>query len=222
MFEYQLLARRSHRGAVISSIVYHGREREWNGGSGFQDVFLKLHPESISLLNHLFAVSADCLLLNLRDDAVLERTGGLSCRVILYILSKIWRLDDERVAEAFRIGLTIESDEERTEMIRSVTRYIRRKYPSYNWQRLEQIERETIVEEKRIMAQVMTLAELEQQEYMKQGIEQGIERGIEQGYSNATRNIALNLIREGLGAETICKFTGLSLDDVKKLQNDVH
>ena len=222
LFEYQLLARRSHRGAVISSIVYHGREREWNGGSGFQDVFLKLHPESISLLNHLFAVSADCLVLNLRDDAVLERTGGLSCRVILYILSKIWRLDDERVAEAFRIGLTIESDEERTEMIRSVTRYIRRKYPSYDWQRLEQIERETIVEEKRIMAQVMTLAELEKQEYMKQGIEQGIERGIEQGYSDATRNITLNLIREGLGAETICKFTGLSLDDVKKLQNDVH
>ena len=177
-------------------------------------MFLKLHPESISLLNHLFAVSADCLVLNLRDDAVLERTGGLSCRVILYILSKIWRLDDERVAEAFRIGLTIESDEERTEMIRSVTRYIRRKYPSYDWQRLEQIERETIVEEKRIMAQVMTLAELEQQEYMKQGIEQG--------YSDATRNIALNLIREGLDIKTICKFTGLSLDEVKKLQNDVH
>ncbi len=139
LFEYQLLARRSHCGAVISSIVYHGREREWNGGSGIQDVFLKLHPESISLLNHLFAVSADCLVLNLRDDAVLERTGGLSCRVILYILSKIWRLDDERVAEAFRIGLTIESDEERTEMIRSVTRYIRRKYPyttGRDWNRL--------------------------------------------------------------------------------------
>ena len=72
------------------------------------------------------------------------------------------------------------------------------------------------------MAQVMTLAELEKQEYMKQGIEQGIERGIEQGYSDATRNITLNLIREGLGAETICKFTGLSLDEVQKLQNDVH
>ena len=80
------------------------------------------------------------------------------------------------MAEAFRIGLTIESDEERTEMIRSVTRYIRRKYPSYDWQRLEQIERETIVEEKRIMAQVMTLAELEKQEYMKQGIERGMSK----------------------------------------------
>ncbi len=68
------------------------------------------------------------------------------------------------------------------------------------------------------MAQVMTLAELEKQEYMKQGIE----RGIEQGYSDATRNIALNLIREGLDIKTICKFTGLSLDEVNKLQNDVH
>ncbi len=88
------------------------------------------------------------------------------------------------------------------------------------------------------MAQVMTLAELEKQEYMKQGMEQGIERGIEQGieqgmeqgmergieqgYSDATRNIALNLIREGLDIKTICKFTGLSLDEVNKLQNDVH
>ncbi len=76
------------------------------------------------------------------------------------------------------------------------------------------------------MAQVMTLAELEKQEYMKlgieQGIEQGMEQGIEQGYSDATRNIALNLIREGLDIKTICKFTGLSLDEVNKLQNDVH
>ncbi len=72
------------------------------------------------------------------------------------------------------------------------------------------------------MAQVMTLAELEKQEYMKQGMERGIEQGIEQGYSDATRNIALNLIREGLDIKTICKFTGLSLDEVNKLQNDVH
>ena len=50
---------------------------------------------------------------------------------------------------------------------------------------------------------------------MKKGIEKGIEQGIEQGIEK----IAINMLMDNEPLDKICKFTGLSQDEVVKLKN---
>ena len=52
----------------------------------------------------------------------------------------------------------------------------------------------------------------------KRGIEQGIEVGREEGREEGAKNIAKTMIKEGLSAELVMKYTGLSEDVVLALQ----
>ena len=45
----------------------------------------------------------------------------------------------------------------------------------------------------------------------------GIEKGIEIGIEQTTKNIALNLAKEGTSIEIIAKVTGLSESDIKQI-----
>jgi predicted transposase/invertase (TIGR01784 family) len=59
------------------------------------------------------------------------------------------------------------------------------------------------------------------QEIKQEGLTQGIAQGIAQGIEEATRLIAVNLIRDGLSLENIVKYTGLSLEKVQQLQREM-
>ena len=52
----------------------------------------------------------------------------------------------------------------------------------------------------------------------KRGREQGIEVGREEGREEGAKNIAKTMIKEGLSAELVMKYTGLSEDVVLALQ----
>jgi len=52
---------------------------------------------------------------------------------------------------------------------------------------------------------------------IEKGIEIGIEQGIEKGIEQTTKNIALNLAKEGTTIEIIAKVTGLSELDIKQI-----
>ena len=52
----------------------------------------------------------------------------------------------------------------------------------------------------------------------KRGREQGIEVGREEGREEGAKNIAKTMIKEGLSAELVIKYTGLSEDVVLALQ----
>lgn len=51
----------------------------------------------------------------------------------------------------------------------------------------------------------------------KEGIEKGIEKGIAIGTKNKAVEIARNMAREGMPCSTISKVTGLSVEEIKKL-----
>ncbi|MCL2277491.1 MAG: Rpn family recombination-promoting nuclease/putative transposase, partial [Treponema sp.] len=55
---------------------------------------------------------------------------------------------------------------------------------------------------------------------MEQGLEQGQKLGLEQGQKQASIQIARNLLAEGSSFDFIQKITGLSLEDIAKLQAD--
>ena len=54
----------------------------------------------------------------------------------------------------------------------------------------------------------------------KKGREEGREEGLEKGLKQGRREIAVNLLRINLPIQTICEATGLSSEEVTKLQSE--
>ena len=52
----------------------------------------------------------------------------------------------------------------------------------------------------------------------KDGLEQGIEQGIEQGSQNKQIEIAKNMLKDTKDYQLISKYTGLSIEDIKKIE----
>ena len=50
----------------------------------------------------------------------------------------------------------------------------------------------------------------------KKGREEGLEKGLKQG----RREIATNMLRNGLSIQTICDCTGLSAEEITKIQSE--
>ena len=51
----------------------------------------------------------------------------------------------------------------------------------------------------------------------KYGIEEGIKQGIEQGIEQRSIEIAKSMLKDNLDISTISRYTGLSLEEIKKL-----
>ena len=59
-------------------------------------------------------------------------------------------------------------------------------------------------------------------EYAKEtGLEEGLAKGREEGREDAKQQIAINLLQLGTPCEIVAKATGLSLEDVAKLKEEV-
>ena len=54
----------------------------------------------------------------------------------------------------------------------------------------------------------------------KKGREEGRMEGLEKGLKQGRREIATNMLRNGLSVQTICDCTGLSAEEVTKLQSE--
>lgn len=55
-------------------------------------------------------------------------------------------------------------------------------------------------------------------EGLKEGLQKGMEEGLQKGAQNARKETAKNMLSENIPIDTIVKCTGLSLDEVKKLE----
>ena len=54
----------------------------------------------------------------------------------------------------------------------------------------------------------------------KKGREEGLQKGLEKGLKQGRREIAVNLLRINLPIQTICEATGLSAEEITKLQSE--
>ena len=54
----------------------------------------------------------------------------------------------------------------------------------------------------------------------KKGREEGLQKGLEKGLQQGRREIAVNMLRNGLSFQTICECTGLSSEEIAKLQSE--
>ena len=58
-------------------------------------------------------------------------------------------------------------------------------------------------------------------EGLKEGIEIGEERGIAKGREEGIMQTAITALKQGIPAETVASFTGLSVLEVEALKNEV-
>ena len=59
-------------------------------------------------------------------------------------------------------------------------------------------------------------------EYAKEtGLEEGLAKGRAEGREDAKQQIAINLLQLGMPCEIVAKATGLSLEEVAKLKEEV-
>ena len=61
---------------------------------------------------------------------------------------------------------------------------------------------------------------LQQRHGARKGLQAGIEKGREEGIEKRSREIAVNLLRINLPVQTICEATGLSAEEITKLQSE--
>ena len=54
----------------------------------------------------------------------------------------------------------------------------------------------------------------------EEGLQKGLEKGLEKGLQQGRREIAVNMLRNGLSFQTICECTGLSSEEIAKLQSE--
>ena len=55
---------------------------------------------------------------------------------------------------------------------------------------------------------------------MQKGRQQGIQEGRQQGIQENSREIAKNMIDDGISYEKISAYTGLSVSEIEKIVND--
>ena len=55
-----------------------------------------------------------------------------------------------------------------------------------------------------------------------QGIKQGIEQGIEQGSLQEKNQVAINLLKEKMPYDFISKVTGLTVEEIKKIEKNIN
>jgi predicted transposase/invertase (TIGR01784 family) len=58
---------------------------------------------------------------------------------------------------------------------------------------------------------------VQRQEAYEDGMEQGISQGIQQGSQQAKIETAKNMLKDNLDIQTILKYTGLSIEEIKSL-----
>ena len=165
--------------------------------------------------------------LNIQSLDVSKEAKDLTTRPILYILKHIWRLDESKVKELFTIGQGLSSSE-REALIGRAVDYIRRYDPTFNWEIVKEIEQATMKEEGRIM---MPLLKSSYDEAREEGIQkgrlegiqkgrlEGMQKGCQEGRQEGQKELISKLLKSGVDLQVLCKGTGLSEEEIKKLKS---
>ena len=145
--------------------------------------------------------------LNIQSLDVSKEARDLTTRPILYILKHIWRLDESKVKELFTIGQGLSSSE-REALIGRAVDYIRRYDPAFNWEIVKEIEQATVKEEGRIMMPLL-----------KSSYDEARQQGMQQGRQEGQKELITKLLKTGVDLHVLCKGTGLSEEEIKKLKS---
>ena len=230
---------------ILPLVVYHG-DKPWTLPMSFHE-YLGIHEGTLfsgSFLNYSYRL-VDLRTLKYSRGPV----ENLTIRPILYIMKSIRHLSD-MVLRSFFEFCSVFDDETRKGLYDLCGGYISRCDEFYDFKRLSALEAEVFKKEDRVMPEMesIKLSEIlyrkamkkakeegtEQglqqgmqqgmqkgmQKGMQQGLEKGMEKGLEQGREKGKQETASMMLRENLEISLISRVTGLSEEDIQKIQSE--
>ncbi len=223
---YQAGIYQNTRIPILPVLINQSTQKTWPGPLDFHEY---LHNFPVELKERFAGnvLNFRPRVLNIQSLDVSKEARDLTTRPILYILKHIWRLDESKVKELFTIGQGLSSSE-REALIGRAVDYIRRYDPAFNWDIVKEIEQATVKEEGRIM---MPLLKSSYDEARQQGMQQGrlegiqegrlegIQQGMQQGRQEGQKELIAKLLKTGVDLQALCKGTGLSEEEIKKLKS---
>lgn len=213
MLGYQAVVYERQDEAILPILFYHGKDKNYKGPLTFQDS-LNDFPKDFkkNVLNFT------CLFVNLQSVNLGRKTARLISNPILYILKEIWSLDEKVIENLFQIAQEVGDVKKRSFMMDRAMDYVNKKDPRFTLKKLAQIEERIVTDEKeRIMPPLQYSLDREREKGLKKGRREGLEEGIVEGIAKGLHKAARKMLQEGLDLEMVCKYTDLSMEEVKKL-----
>lgn len=204
MLQYQTAIYSQSRTPVLPIVVYHGEERRYRGSLTFHD-YLQDFPSFVREPFGKNVLDFTCLFLNIQELDIHKEARGLISAPILFILKEIWRLDEKVLGEFFSLFRGCDQ-KTREELMKAAVTYITQYDSRFTRGRLVEIEEKYIeVREERSMKAIKNLFDLENEQIHQEGLQKGLE------------TTALRMLENGVDVETICKYTQLTPEEVKRL-----
>ena len=198
---------------VIPILIYQGKDKNWKGPRQFQDYLnwtqelkQKFDKNVVNFRPHF---------LNIASLDLEKEDKSLTIYPVLYILKNIWGLDKAKVREFFKLSRHL-SLEDKKFLVKSIASYIHGYDQSFTWQVMQEIEAETIPEKE---GKVMSLFQNVLDKEREKGIQAGKQVGVQQGMQQERQQVVLNMLKNRLDTDLICKVTGLSQAEINKLKN---
>ena len=172
---------------------------------------------------------------------------GLTTRLILYILQKVWEINEGVIANVLKMGQDLPFLE-REALIRKAVNYINQHDSRFSVKLITEIEKETIKKkEDRVMERFKSIEEIAEERGLQKGMHAGIQtgraegiqtgraegiqtgraegiqtgraEGIQQGRQKERQQVILNMLRKQTDIRFISEVTGLSEEEIKQFQN---
>ena len=200
------------RTPVVPIVFYHGRE-DWSGPLRWRSLLKGAGPAILEAFEDCL-LDFGCRIVNLRKLDVPREARGLTCKPILYIMQKIWDLDDERLS-AFS-GMVEEVGDEATKkkFLLAAAWYVKACRDDYSEERIMSVMKGAL-KKPELLPSFITDA---REEGIGIGVERGIEQGLERGREEERKRTAKTLLRKGVDRGVVLEATGLTEAELGELE----
>ena len=232
LLEYQAVVYKKEPVPIIPIVFYHGKTKTFKQSLKFHDALEGFLP-SVRKKFEKHILNFEPILLNVHDLDIGKQAKTQGLTPILFVLQRIWNLDDKTVSKLFELGNRLSPEEKRVQMDKAVD-YVRRFDRKFTWRRITLIEDKTIArEEDKIMPPLQcTLDEIMEEGIQKgkkegreegrlKGEQEGIQKGKQEGKQEEKKKVALKLLQGGADLRLIKESTELSEDQIKEIEKDL-
>ena len=234
MLNYQTQIYSRKPNPVVPVLIYHGPIPEWAISLEFQDNLVGM-TEDIRRAFGKNILNFKLRLLNLHELDGLPEAQNLVTHPILATLAKIWNMKKEDLDNIVRLCKNIGDTQDREKVSQMVFNYLSQyNKQKYSWQLFMDIEARLYPKGERLVEKLKDPydfgVEVGIEQGLEKGREEGIEKGIEQGVQEGReegkiigleegrRKFALQMLADGENIAKICKYTGLTKEEVQALQ----
>ena len=203
---------------VIVVVFYHGKE-PWNQPKSLQEgLFGEAEIPS--------SLQKDMLNYNMRvidtHDPRIERAikdKNFRSRGFLNALKGVWSLKAEEGGLKKAVSLFDNWMGNRESLTLSVGDYLWSSVPGMTGELWRELEREAVRRGVFTKGGFMDIREHFKEEGRQEGIQKGMQKGMQKGRQEERQQVVSNMLKEKTEIAFICKVTGLSEEEIRKIQN---